>query len=73
MSTSRQFDVVFETQEDGGFTAYVPDLPGCVSEGDSLEEAAEMIAQAMALYLESRHEQGWSLPRVEHRRVAPAA
>lgn len=72
MDPNRQFDVILEPQEDGSYTAYVPDLPGCVSEGDSLEEAQAMIAEAMALYLESRQQRGWPLPRVEHRRVAPA-
>jgi antitoxin HicB len=68
----REFDVVFEPQEEGGYTAYVPDLPGCVSEGETLEEATDMIREAMALYLESREEHGWELPKVEHRKVAPA-
>jgi predicted RNase H-like HicB family nuclease len=67
-----EFDVVFEPQAEGGYTAYVPDLPGCVSEGDTLEEATSMIQEAMALYLESRDEHGWSLPKVEHRKLAPA-
>jgi predicted RNase H-like HicB family nuclease len=35
--TQSEFDVVFEPQEEGGYTAYVPDLPGCISEGDTLE------------------------------------
>jgi antitoxin HicB len=68
-----EFDVVFEPQAEGGYTAYVPDLPGCISEGDTLEDATAMIREAIALYLESRQEHGWKLPKVEHRRVAPAA
>jgi antitoxin HicB len=71
--THPEFDVVFEPQEEGGFTAYVPDLPGCISEGETLEEASAMIQEAMALYLESRQEHGWPLPKVEHRKLAPAA
>jgi antitoxin HicB len=67
-----EFDVVFELQAEGGYTAYVPDLPGCVSEGDTLEKATSMIQEAMALYLESRDEHGWSLPKGEHRKLAPA-
>ena len=73
MDRQQEFDVFFEPQEEGGYTAYVPDLPGCISEGETLEEAVEMIGEAMALYLESRQEHGWPLPRVEHRKVAPAA
>jgi predicted RNase H-like HicB family nuclease len=72
-NTQPQYDVVFEPQEEGGYTAYVPDLPGCISEGETLEEAAAMIQEAMALYLESRQDRGWALPKVEHRKLAPAA
>jgi predicted RNase H-like HicB family nuclease len=67
-----EFDVIFEPQEEGGFTAYVPDLPGCISEGETLEEATAMIQEAMALYLEARQERGWPLPKIEHRKLAPA-
>jgi predicted RNase H-like HicB family nuclease len=49
-NTQPQFDVIFEPQEEGGYTVYVPDLPGCTSEGDTLEEATAMIQEAMALY-----------------------
>jgi predicted RNase H-like HicB family nuclease len=73
LDTQHEFDVVFEPQEEGGYTVYVPDLPGCVSEGETLEEATAMIQEAMALYLESRQEHGWSLPKIEHRKLAPAA
>jgi predicted RNase H-like HicB family nuclease len=44
--------VVLEPSEDGGFTVYVPSLPGCVSEGDTKEEALENIKEAIGLYLE---------------------
>jgi antitoxin HicB len=75
MTTNAQheFDVVFEPQAEGGYTAYVPDLPGCVSEGETLEQATAMIQEAMALYIESCSEHGWQLPKIEHRKLAPAA
>jgi predicted RNase H-like HicB family nuclease len=44
--------VVLEPSEEGGFTAYVPSFPGCISEGDSKEEALENIREAIELYLE---------------------
>jgi predicted RNase H-like HicB family nuclease len=72
-NTQPQFDVVFEPQDEGGYTVYVPDLPGCISEGETLEEATAMIQEAMALYLEARQERGWALPKIEHRKLAPAA
>jgi predicted RNase H-like HicB family nuclease len=72
MNSPGEFDVIFESQEDGGYTAYVPDLPGCVSEGETLEEATEMIRDAMRGYLDSLRDRGYELPRVQHRKLAPA-
>lgn len=72
METMREYDVVLEAQEEGGYTVYVPDLPGCVSEGRTADEAVAMIRDAMGGYLAAREARGWSLPEVEHRRVAPA-
>ena len=42
--------IVLEPQEEGGFTAYVPSLPGCISEGDTKEEAIENIKEAIELF-----------------------
>ena len=39
--------------DEGGFTAVVPSLPGCISEGDSEQEALKNIREAIELYLES--------------------
>ncbi len=44
--------VVLEASDEGGYTAYIPSLPGCLSEGDTLEEAMENIREAVELYLE---------------------
>ena len=44
--------IILEPSEDKGFTVYVPALPGCISEGDSREEALTNIKEAIALYLE---------------------
>ncbi len=43
---------IFEPSDEGGFTVYVPSLPGCISEGDTLDEARANIREAIALYLE---------------------
>lgn len=45
--------IVLEPQEEGGFTAYVPSLPGCVSQGETKEEAIKNIKEAIELYLEA--------------------
>ncbi|MGA2621700.1 MAG: type II toxin-antitoxin system HicB family antitoxin [Thermoguttaceae bacterium] len=44
--------VVYEPSEEGGYTVFVPALPGCISEGDTLEDARRNIREAIALYLE---------------------
>lgn len=44
--------VILEPSEEGGYTAYVPSLPGCISEGDSKKEALENIKEAIELYIE---------------------
>ena len=44
--------VVLEPSEEGGYTAYVPSLPGCISEGENLQETLANISEAIALYLE---------------------
>ena len=44
--------VVLEPSEEGGYTIYVPALPGCLSEGDTAEEALKNIREAIEVYLE---------------------
>jgi len=44
--------VVLEPQEEGGYTVYVPSLQGCVSQGETKEEALKNIKEAIELYLE---------------------
>ncbi|MEW6737161.1 MAG: type II toxin-antitoxin system HicB family antitoxin [Acidobacteriota bacterium] len=43
--------VILEPSDEGGYTVHVPALPGCISEGDSVEEALANIREAIALYL----------------------
>jgi predicted RNase H-like HicB family nuclease len=44
--------VVLEPSEEGGYTAHVPALPGCISEGNTREEALANIKEAIQLYIE---------------------
>jgi len=44
--------VVLEPSDEGGYTVYVPSLPGCISEGDTIDEALANIGEAVELYLE---------------------
>jgi len=44
--------VILEPSEEGGYTAIIPSLPGCISEGETREEALKNIQEALELYLE---------------------
>ncbi len=47
-----RFKVVLEPSDEGGFTVYVPSLPGCISEGETVEECLKNIQEAIELFLE---------------------
>jgi predicted RNase H-like HicB family nuclease len=49
----RPFLVNFTREADGGYSASVPDLPGCYSEGDTLAEAKRNVRDAIACHLEA--------------------
>lgn len=44
--------IVLEPSEEGGFTVFVPSLPGCISEGATRDKALANIREAIELYLE---------------------
>lgn len=48
-----KYRVLIEQDEDGIYVAEVPALPGCISQGQTREEAVESIKEAIAAYLES--------------------
>lgn len=50
--TGREYQAVFQEELEGGFSVWVPDLPGCASQGETLEEALASIKEAIELYLE---------------------
>ena len=68
---NNEYIAVFEPDEDG-WTASVPDLPGCFSEGETLEEAQRNIPEAIALWIESAKSHGWAVPsaRTQIQRIA---
>ena len=71
MSTQREVEVVFEPQPEGGLTVYSPDLPGMVTQGDTMEEATANAEEAIALYVESMRERGKNVPLGIVRRSFP--
>lgn len=48
-----ELEIILEKQKEGGYTVYVPSLPGCISQGETKEEAIENIKEAIELYLEA--------------------
>jgi len=51
-----------EPSEEGGYTVYVPALPGCISEGNTEEEALSNIREAIELYLEDAEKREKTTP-----------
>lgn len=56
-----RYTVVIEKAENN-YSAYVPDLPGCVSTGATLEETEAMIREAIEFHLEGMREEGLPIP-----------
>ncbi len=48
-----EIKIILEEQEEGGYTVYVPSLPGCISQGETIDEAVANIKEAIGLYLEA--------------------
>jgi predicted RNase H-like HicB family nuclease len=53
---------LIERASDGSYSAFVPDLPGCVSCGDTLEATQQLIEEAVKLHLESLRQHGEPVP-----------
>jgi predicted RNase H-like HicB family nuclease len=56
------YTVLFEPADEGGYCAYVPALPGCFSQGETLEEARAMIREAIEGHLDSLVRHGEAIP-----------
>lgn len=65
-----KLQIVLEPSEEGGYTAVVPALPGCLSEGDTREEALANVQEAIALYLEPVEDDWDFAPNAEVLEVA---
>lgn len=56
------YTAIFEPAEEGGYVVTVPSLPGCVTEGETFEEAKEMAEDAIKLYLKVLRNEGEEIP-----------
>jgi predicted RNase H-like HicB family nuclease len=61
-----EYVVIYEQADDGGWGAYLPDLPGVVAVGTSRMEVADRIQDALSAYAEELRERGRSLPTPHH-------
>ena len=59
-----KYTVVFE-QSDNGFGAYLPDLPGCVALGDTLDTTKALIAEAVSLHIDLLVSNGLPIPEAQ--------
>lgn len=62
-----RYTVILQKETDGGYVATVPSLPGCVSQGDTREEAISNIREAADLYIEDCIAAGDSVPEEDER------
>ncbi|MDQ2760299.1 MAG: type II toxin-antitoxin system HicB family antitoxin [Actinomycetota bacterium] len=68
-----EYVVIYEQAEDGGWGAYLPDLPGVIGLGSTREEAVERIQEALSAYAEDLEQRGQSLPVPHHKAGTVAA
>jgi len=57
------YRILLRKEPEGGYTVLVPALPGCVTYGETLDQAIEMAKEAIDLYLESLQSHGEDIPR----------
>ncbi len=62
VEVTMDYIVVVEKAQDGSYSAYVPDLPGCTACGDTLDEVRKMIEEAVSLHLASLRSHGEKVP-----------
>jgi len=57
-----QYTIILQAAEEGGYIAFAPSLPGCMTQGETLDEAKENITDAIEAYLEVLREDGDKIP-----------
>ncbi len=62
ISRAFSYSVFYEQAPEGGYVAFVPALPGCHTQGETLEETEHNVKEAIALYLESLVAHGEAIP-----------
>jgi len=57
-----RYKILLRKEPEGGYTVIVPSLPGCITYGDTIEEAINMAKEAIELYIESLKTHGEKVP-----------
>jgi len=65
MEKTYNFRIMLRKEPEGGYTAFVPSLPGCVTYGETIDEAIEMTKEAVELYIESLIDHNEPVPSEE--------
>jgi predicted RNase H-like HicB family nuclease len=66
---TREFEVLLERADEGGYVVSVPDLPGVWTQGETRDEALENAREAITLYLETLEDLGKPIPKPVRERV----
>ncbi len=61
--------IIYWSDQDGHYIAEVPELPGCMADGESLEETLAMAQEVMQLWIETAREDGDPIPEPKGRRL----
>jgi predicted RNase H-like HicB family nuclease len=67
MNQATSYVYVVERAEDGSYWAYLPDLPGCTTTGETMDQVEQQLPEAVALYLSYFHDRGLPTPPSEAR------
>lgn len=59
---NRTYRINLRKEEEGGYTVIVPSLPGCITYGETIDEAIDMAKEAIELYIEELQDRGESVP-----------
>jgi predicted RNase H-like HicB family nuclease len=70
MRKFRHYNLMFRPEPEGGYTVVVPSLPGCITYGETLEEAQEMAKDAISGYIASLKKHRQSIPSDEKAFIA---
>jgi predicted RNase H-like HicB family nuclease len=70
MSEELEIELIFEPQEEGGYSVYAPELPGLHTQGEDMDDALANAQEAVALYVDGLREDGEPLDRgIVRRRI----